>query len=1032
MIKKIIEFNLKNSFLTILAIIMIMFISLWAIKKTSLDALPDLSPVQVIVQVKWQGQSPKIIQDQVVYPLITNLMSLKNIKTVRGMSSFSNALVYVIFKDGIDIYDAREKILEKLSELTPSFPKSVSVNMGSDATGVGWAFEYALKSQNRSLEELRTLQDYFYKYALLGVDGVSEVAPIGGFVKNYNIRINQDKLVEYNIKLEKILKSIRKNNNDIGGGVILENGQEQIIQASGYIKSIKDIENITVKVINNQPLKIKDIATVIESPASRRGMSDLNGKGEVVGGVVIIRFNENPYRVIKAVKQRLKELKVDDVKVVTTYDRSSLIQKAVDNLNYTLVEESIIVMAIVMIFLLHFRSALVIIIVLPITVMLTFLIMKFFNIGSNIMSLGGIAIAIGAMVDASIVMVENSHKYILLLPKNLQNDKKERFKAILKATSLVGKPIFFALLLIVASFLPIFALSGQEGKLFSPLAFTKTFAMIIGAVLSISLVPILILFLVRGKIIDENRNYVNRFFQILYKPILITSLKLKYLVLIVAIALIASIYPVYKLLKWEFMPMLDEKTLMYMPVTPYGIGIDASKEITQKTDEIIATLPEVKTVFGKGGRADTATDPAPLSMIETIITLKDESKWRAGITTKDIIRELDSKLQLPGLINSWTYPIRGRIDMLLTGIRTPLGIKLYGNDLYKLQEVATKIEQKLKDFNKTLSVTSDKINSGYYLDIKLNLEELSRYNIDKNKILDTISYLIGEQKVSTLYNKDERYNITLRLNSTNRSDIKALENIQILTKNGYYPLKRFAKLQYSEGPSVIKSEKGLNVDFIYITPKSNISATEYKKDAQKLLKEIKLPSGYFIEWAGSSEYLESAIDRLKYIIPLSLVIIFILIYFAIGKLNYSLVIFFSLPFALLGGLLYIFYLDYNISIAVIVGFLSLLGVAAETSIVMLIYLQEELEKLGSRFNLNQLKEAILKGAVMRLRPKLMTVFAIILSLLPIMRSNGVGSEVMQRIASPMIGGMISSTLLTLIIIPVLFYIIEKRNCSFVN
>ncbi len=1029
MIKKIIELNLKNYFLTILVIIILLFGSIWAVKKTSLDALPDLSPVQVIVQVKWQGQSPKIIQDQVVYPLVTNLMSLKNIQTVRGMSSFSNALVYVIFKDGVDIYDAREKILEKLAELTPTLPKSVSVSMGSDATGVGWAFEYALKSKSKSLAELRTLQEYFYKYALLGIDGVSEVAPIGGFVKTYEIRVKQDKLIEYNITLADILKAIRENNNDIGGGVILENGQEQIIQASGYIKSIKDIENITLKLVNSTPLKVKDIADVVVAPAPRRGMADLNGKGEVVGGIVIVRFNENPYRVIKAVKKRLSELKVDGVEVVTTYDRSSLIEKAIKNLNNTLVEESIIVMLIVMIFLLHFRSSLVIIITLPITVMLTFLFMKFFNIGSNIMSLGGIAIAIGAMVDASIVMVENSHKYLLRLPQALQKSKKERLRAILEATSQVGKPIFFALLLIVVSFLPIFALSGQEGKLFSPLAYTKTFAMVIGAVLSITVVPILILFFVRGKIVEENKNVVNRFFQFFYEPILKISLKLRYGVLLVAILLMAAIYPLYKSFKWEFMPMLDEKTFMYMPVTPYGIGIDLSKEITQKTDEIIATLPEVKSVFGKAGRADTATDPAPLAMIETIITLKDESKWREGITTRDIMQELDKKLQLPGLINSWTYPIRGRIDMLLTGIRTPLGIKLYGNDLYKLEDVATRIEQKLKDFNKTLSVTSDKINSGYYLDIDLNLEAMSRFGVAKSQILDAISYLVGAQRVSTLYNKDERYAITLRLDAEERSDIRALEELKIITRNGYFPLKEFAKLKYTEGPSVIKSEKGLNVAFIYITPKPGVSATEYKKEAKALLEKVDMPAGYFVEWAGSSEYLESAIEKLQYIIPLSLVLVFILIYFAIGQLNYSFVIFFSLPFALLGGLLYIYYLDYNISIAVIVGFLSLIGVAAETSIVMLIYLQEELEKIGSRFQKEQLKEAIFKGAVMRLRPKLMTVFAIILSLLPIMRSHGVGSEVMQRIAAPMIGGMVSSTLLTLILIPVIFYMIEKRKCN---
>ena len=1027
MIKSIINFSLKNIFITMLLTAILSVASYWAIKKSSLDALPDLSPVQVIVQVKWQGQSPKIIEDQIVYPLITNLMSLKNIKTVRAMSSFSNALCYVIFKDGVDIYDAREKILEKLAELTPTFPKNAKVGMGSDATGVGWAYEYALKSNTKSLEELRTLQDYYYKYAILGVDGVSEVAPIGGFVKTYQITINQDRLLEYNLSLPQILKVIRKNNNDKGGGVILENGQEQIIQASGYIKSIDEIENITIKTIKNQPLKIKDIARVEKTPGPRRGMADLDGEGEVVGGIVVVRYGENPYRVIKDVKKKLKELKVDGVEVIETYDRSSLIDKAIDTLKHTLVEESIIVMIVVLLFLFHFRSALVIILTLPLTVAFTFLIMKYFDIGSNIMSLGGIAIAIGAMVDAAIVMVENTHKYLLRLSPEEQSDSKKRFEAILNATSQVGKPIFFALILIVVSFLPIFALTGQEGKLFSPLAFTKTFAMIIGAVFSITIVPIFILFFVKGKITDEDKNPINRFFQKLYLPILNLSLKARYIVLALTAILIISIVPIYNSLKWEFMPMMDEQSVMYMPVTPYGIGIDMAKELTQKSDAIIKSFPEVKTVFGKAGRADTATDPAPLSMIETIITFKDKSQWREGLSKKELLNQLENSLQIPGLINSWTYPIRGRIDMLLTGIRTPLGIKLYGDDIVKLEKYATKIELALKDFNKTMSVSSDKINSGYYLDIKLNQESLSRYDVTKEQILDYISYLVGATKVSTLYKGVERYNITLRLDSEQREDLTTIKEMMIKTKDGYFPLKTFANLSYKEGPSVIKSEKGLNVNFIYITPKDGVSSDSYKKEAQKIVEKIKLPQGYYLEWAGQSEYLNSAKERLKYIIPLSLILIFILIYFAIGKLNYAVVIFFTLPLALLGGLVYISMLDYNISIAVIVGFLSLLGVAAETSIVMVIYLLEERKKLGERFSKSELKNAIIEGAVMRLRPKLMTVFAIISSLLPIMYTIGVGSEVMQRIAAPMIGGMVSSTLLTLIVVPIVFYMIERKN-----
>jgi Cu(I)/Ag(I) efflux system membrane protein CusA/SilA len=1026
MIAKIIEASLRHIFVVAITIMILIGGSIWAVKNSALDALPDLSPVQVIVQVKWPGQSPKIIEDQIVYPLITNLMSLKNIETVRAMSSFQNALCYVIFKDGVDIYDARARILEKLSELAATFPKSAKIAMGPDATGVGWAYEYALKSDTKSLDELRTLQDYYYKYALLGVDGVSEVASLGGYIKNYQITLNQDRLREYNIALKEIIVAIEKNNADVGGRLILENGQEQIIQAQGYIQKREDIEKITLKTTENIPLKIGDIAIVEELPQNRRGMADLNGEGEVVGGIVVVRFGENPYSVIKAVKEKLKRLKIEGVEVVETYDRSSLIDKAIDTLKSTLIEESIIVMVVVLLFLFHFRSALVIILILPLTVGLTFLLMKFFGIGSNIMSLGGIAIAIGAMVDAAIVMVENAHKHLLRLPPALQKDKKARYEAILTASIQVGKPIFFALILIVVSFLPIFALSGQEGRLFTPLAFTKTFAMMIGAILSITVVPILMLFLIRGHIIPEEKNWLNRFFQMLYLPLLNIAIKLRYLVLLGAVALIIMIVPLYEKQNWEFMPMMDEQSVMYMPVTPYGIGIDVAKELTQKTDAIIASFPEVKTVFGKAGRADSATDPAPLSMIETIITFKDKSQWREGMNQKALMQALEEKLQIPGLINSWTYPIRGRIDMLLTGIRTPLGIKLYGDDLTKLEQTATEIEIALKAYEGTLSISSDKINSGYYLDIKLDLEQMSRYGVDKKTILDTISYGIGGARISTLYHGVERYGISLRLQADQRADIGTIEEIDIRTTHGFFPLKTFASLTYNEGPSVIKSEKGLGVNFIYITPKEGVSVKTYKDHATEILEKMKLPEGYYIEWAGQSEYLESAQERLRYIIPLALVLIYLLIYLALGSGIYATVIFFTLPLALLGGLWYVDFLNFNLSIAVVVGFLSLLGVAAETSIMMVIYLKEAWEKLPEKFDNLALKEAILEGAVMRLRPKLMTVFAIIGGLLPIMYISGVGSEVMQRIAAPMIGGMVSSTLLTLLVIPAIFYTLEKK------
>jgi len=1022
MVESIISFSVKNKFLILFSFIILSIGSIWAVKNTSLDALPDLSPPQVIVQVKWPGQSPTTIEEQISYPLISNLMSLPNIETVRAMSSFQNALVYIIFKDGTDLYDSRNRILEQLSQLQGTFPEGSNISIGPDATGVGWAYQYALKSKTKSLEELKSLQDYYYKYALLGVDGVSEIASIGGFIKNYEITINQDKLVQYNLSISDVENAIKNNNDEKGGRLILENGFEHMIQAKGYLKNTFDIENITINTKQNIPLKIKDIAEVKISSTNRRGMADLNGEGETIGGIVVVRFGENPYKVIQNVKEKLKTLNIEGVEVVEVYDRSSLIEKAIDTLKHTLVEESIIVIIVTTLFLFHLRTSLIIILTLPITLLLTFLLMKFFNIGSNIMSLGGIAIAIGAMVDATIVMVENAHKY---LAKVENPTNQERIDIIIKAAKQVGRPIFFALILVVVSFLPIFALTGQEGRLFTPLAFTKTFAMMVGAILSITLVPILMTFFIRGKIMPEQKNYLNRFFTLLYSPLLKISLKLRYFMVILFVGVVFYAVPIYKKQNWEFMPMLNEQTFMYMPVTPYGIGIDMAKELTNKTNQIIKSFPEVENVFGKAGRADTATDPAPLAMIETIISFKPESEWRKGVTYESLMKEMDEKLRVNGLINSWTYPIRGRIDMLLTGIRTPLGIKLYGNNHQKLEDVAGKIEQKLKKYENTLSISTDKINSGYYLNVDIKEDIISRYGITKNDVLKTISLGVAGSKISTLQDKLERYPISLRFETEDRENIYDLKNLKVKTKLGYQPLSLLANIYYQEGPSVIKSEKALNVNFIYITPKSGISPTQYKKESSKLLSEIKLPEGFYFEWAGQSEYLEAAQKKLNYIIPFTLSIIFILIYFALRNMAYTFIIFFSLPFSLSGGLFYLDYLNFNMSIAIIVGFLALLGVAAETSIVMMVYLHESIKELKEKcleLNKEHISYAIYKGAVLRLRPKLMTLFAILGGLIPIMYINGVGSEVMQRIAAPMIGGMLSSVILTLLIIPSFFYI----------
>ncbi|HIP19455.1 MAG TPA: efflux RND transporter permease subunit [Sulfurovum sp.] len=1035
MIEKLIAFSVKNRFLILMASVFIIMGSIWSMKHTPLDALPDLSPPQVIVQVTWKGQSPEIIEDQGTYPLVSQFLAISNIETVRGFSTYENALIYIIFKEDTDLYWARSRVLEQLASIQSQLPDEMEVTLGPDASGVGWAYEYALTSKTKNLEELRTLQDYYYKYALMGVDGVSEVATIGGFIPTYQITINNDALVQYNLSIRDVVKTLKENNNDTGGGIVIQNGYEWMVQAKGYIKDLNEIENLVITSKGDVPLTLGDIGRVEKTPAARRGMADLNGEGEVVGGIVMLRYGEDVYSALERIKNKMAELKVEGVDVVTTYDRSELISKAVDTLKGTLIEESIIVVIIIGLFLMHFRSSLIVLIVLPLTIGLTFLLMKLFGIGSNIMSLGGIAIAIGAMVDASIVMIENAHKAIFKeeIKHGRSLKEHERITAIVKASQVVGRPIFFALALVVVSFLPIFALSGQEGLLFRPLAFTKTFAMTAGAILAVTLVPVLMIYFVKGKIIPESKNPLNRFFIWLYHPLLTYGLKFKYFVIAIAAALLLLAVPLYQKLNWEFMPMLDEQTVMYMPVTPYGISVDQSKALTQKTDKIIKSFPEVATVFGKGGRANSATDPAPLGMIETIITFKPKEQWREGMTTEKLMAEMDKALQVPGLVNSWTYPIRGRIDMLLSGIRTPLGIKLYGKDAKGLQKVAQDIERTLRELKSTQSIISDQASAGFFIDINIDTEALKRYNISKSLIMDYTSAAIGGKKITTMYKGLERYPIALRFEEEERRNLNEIRNIQIKTPFGFVPLSTFATVEHRQSASVIKSEMATPVTFIYITPQIGMSVVTYKEEAMKALEKIKLPTGYYIEWAGQSEYLESAMAKIIWIIPTVLLVILVLIYFALGEIVPTLIVFFTLPFALLGGFFYVDILGFNMSIAIIVGFMALLGIAAETAIVMIVYLKESIEeakdKQGKDFSIKHLDEAIYEGAVQRVRPKLMTVFAILAGLLPIMYTHGVGSEVMQRIAAPMIGGVLSSAILSLVLIPIFYDMYEKHKLN---
>jgi len=1027
MIEKVIEWSIKNKVLILTGVLILLGASIWAVKTTPLDAIPDLSPPQVIIYTKWSGQSPSVIEDQITYPIVSTLLSAPKIETVRGISSFETSAVYVIFKEGTDIYWARSRVLEYLSQIKDRLPKTAEIAIGPDATGVGWVYEYALYSEKRNLWQLRTLQDWYLKYALLGVDGVAEVSSVGGFVKGYQITVDPQKLRAFKIPLKKVISAIRSNNNDIGGRTIEKNGFEFIIQGLGYIKDINQIKNIPVKTDKNGiPIRIKDIAKVEIVPLNRRGLVDLNGLGEVVGGIIVMRFGENAYRVIQKVKEKIKEIKQslpEDIKIITTYDRSELIEKAIGTLKKALIEESIIVILVVAIFLLHLRSSIVIILTLPIAILTGFLLMKISGITSNIMSLGGIAIAIGAMVDGAIIMVENAHKHIERIKKEKGKlTEKDRKDAIIKSSKQVGKPIFLALLIIVVSFLPVFALTGQEGLLFKPLAYTKTFTMLAASILAITIVPILMIWFIKGKIIPEEKNPINWLLIKTYSPLIKLSIKLRYLILILTVISICMVYPLYKKLNWEFMPMLNEQTFMYMPVTPAGISITQAKELTQITDKIIASFPEVKTVFGKAGRADTATDPAPLSMIETIITFKPKEYWRKDITYQELMEEMENKLKIPGLTNSWTYPIRGRIDMLLTGIRTPLGIKLYGDDIKKLQEYGKKIEETLKKLPETLSVFADRIANGYYLNINIDKKRLSRYGLSTEDVELAIQTAIGGTPVSTFYKNLERYPILIRFPTDYRNSIESIKNIPIYKNEQEIPLKALADIYYTEAPSVIKSEKGMKVLFIYITPDPNTTTEIYMEKAKSVLKNVHLPQGYFIEWAGQSMYLKHAKERLKYIIPLTVLIIFILVYVIFKNLKNTLIIMLSLPFAMLGGLIYLQYLNFNMSIATVIGFLALLGVAAETAIVMVLYIEEAVKN-----NKDDFFSSVYKGAVLRIRPKMMTVSTILAGLIPIMYISGVGSEVMQRIAAPMIGGIISSSILTLLVIPAIYSIFHRKE-----
>ncbi len=1037
MLEKIIEASVNNRLLVIVFTLLIALAGVWAMLRTPVDAIPDLSDVQVIVFTEYPGQAPQVVEDQVTYPLTTAMLGVPFAKAVRGYSFFGYSFVYIIFEDGTDMYWARSRVLEYLNYVANRLPGGVTPTLGPDATGVGWAFEYVIDGGDRyDLQQLRSIQDWFLRYELMSVPGVAEVASIGGYVKQYQVEVDPNKLLAYNIPLSKVRTALQRSNNDVGGRLVEMGETEFMVRGLGYIQSIEDIENTPVGVDENgTPILIRNIAHVHLGPELRRGLVDLDGEGETVGGIVVMRYGENALTTIDAVKAKLEELKAglpEGVTIQAVYDRSNLIERAIDNLKGKLLEESLIVALVTILFLLHVRSAFVAIFTLPMGILIAFLIMHYQGLNANIMSLSGIAIAIGAMVDAAIVMIENAHKH-------LERDagKKDRWRIITDASKEVGPALFYSLLIVTLSFLPVFTLEAQEGRLFKPLAFTKTYAMAASALLAITVVPVLMGYFIRGNILPEKKNPINRFLIGVYRPVIHAVLRFKWITIAAALVILgATAYPLGKLGS-EFMPPLNEGDLLYMPTTDPGISITKARELLQQTDKIIKSFPEVNHAFGKVGRAETATDPAPLSMIETTITLKPESEWREGMTLDKLVRELDAAIDFPGLTNAWTMPIKTRIDMLSTGIKTPVGVKLMGPDLNVLSDLGQRVAAILQTTPGTLSAFPDKTVGGNFIDYRINREEAARYGLTVGDVQDVIMSAIGGMNVTQTVEGLERYPVNVRYSRELRDNLPALRRVLIPTPTGaQVPLSYVADFSIVNGPPVIKSENARTTSWVYVDIR-DIDVGTYVKNARAVVHEqVDLPEGYSMVWSGQYEYMERARQRLQIVIPLTLVIVFLLLYLNFKNITESLIVMLSLPFSLVGGVWLLYLFDYNLSVAVGVGFIALAGVAAETGVIMLIYLDQAYkERLlrGQMTSLKDLYEAIIVGAVERVRPKMMTVMAIMAGLLPILWGHGTGSQVMKRIAAPMVGGMISSTILTLVVIPVIYYLWKsqalKRHAS---
>lgn len=1024
MIEKVIEFSIKNKFLVILMTLFIILAGIYALLKTPLDAIPDLSDVQVIVFTEYPGQAPQVVEDQVTYPLTTAMLAVPFAKVVRGYSFFGFSFVYIIFEDGTDMYWARSRVLEYLNYVSGRLPMGVTPTLGPDATGVGWVYEYILESNRHDLSQLRSIQDWYLRYELTSVPGVAEVASIGGFVKQYQVIVDPNKLMAFNIALQKVKTAIQRSNKDVGGKVVEMAETEFMVRGLGYIKSMEDLKNIPLGISQEGvPILLRNVAIVKIGPELRRGIADSNGTGEVVGGIIVMRYGENALAVIQNVKKRLEQLKAglpEGVRINTVYDRSTLIQRAVDNLKRTLTEESLVVALVCVLFLLHIRSALVIIFTLPVAVLISFIIMERQGINANIMSLGGIAIAIGAMVDAAIVMIENAHKHI-----EDEGGKKSHRDLILNAAREVGPSLFFSLLIIAVSFLPVFTLQAQEGRLFRPLAFTKTYAMFGAAFLAVTIVPVLMLYLVRGKIRPERKNPLTRLLIWIYHPIIKLVLKIKVFVVLLSVIAVAVTYIPWKKIGSEFMPPLNEGDLLYMPTTLPGISITKAKELLQQTDRIIASFPEVQHVFGKIGRAETATDPAPLTMIETTIMLKPESEWRKGMSMERLVDELDKAIRFPGLTNAWTMPIKTRIDMLSTGIKTPVGIKLMGEDLQVLSQLGEEVEAVIREVPGTLSVYSERVTGGNFLDYLIRRKEAARYGLTVGDVQDIIMTAVGGMNVTQTVEGLERYPVNLRYGSELRDTQEKLRRILVPTPLGaQVPITQLADIRIVKGPPSIKTENARKTAWVYVDL-TGIDIGTYVKRAQQVVAErIKLPPGYSMVWSGQYEYMVRAQQRLMVVVPMTLIIIFLLLYFNFRNVTESMIVMLSVPFSLTGGLWLMYLMGYNMSVAVGVGFIALAGVAAETGVVMLVYLDLSYQKFraryGDKFNRRHLLEAIEDGAAMRVRPIMMTVITTTAGLMPIMWGHGTGSQVMKRIAAPMVGGLVSATILTLIVVPAIY------------